>query len=403
MKVLQVNAIYGSGSTGVIVEDIHKLCLESGITSYVAYSNSNYPDKQITNGYKIGGVIDKKLHALLSRINGKQAYFSCASTQKFLNYIVKIKPDVVILHNLHSNFINLNMLLKFLSKRNIKTIIFLHDCWFYTGGCFHYTSVGCSKWQKNCGKCPKKHADTPAYFLDSSAKILKQRKQYIEKITNLSVIGVSEWITKEAEKSFLNGKKTTIYNGVDTEVFKFTASNFKRKYGLENKTVVLGPATKWLQQINKRVFEEVVNGLPEDCVMVILGCNKKQAKALPKGVLALPYINNRNELCKVYSAADVFVNCTREDSLSLINVEVQSCGTPVITFGNTGANETVNNISSFTVETGNAQEMLDKIKHIKEVGKEAFSKENRKWVEAKFCKHKNYSKLIKEIEEIFKM
>ena len=93
MRILQINAVYGVGSTGVIVRDIHELCLEKGIESYVAYSTSNILPGEIKNGYKIGNKLDKKLHALLCRINGKQAYFSRGSTKKLIKHIKEIKPD----------------------------------------------------------------------------------------------------------------------------------------------------------------------------------------------------------------------------------------------------------------------------------------------------------------------
>ena len=41
MRVLQITAVYGVGSTGVIVEDLHRLSKEEGIESYVAYSTTN--------------------------------------------------------------------------------------------------------------------------------------------------------------------------------------------------------------------------------------------------------------------------------------------------------------------------------------------------------------------------
>ena len=83
MKVLQINATYGVGSTGVIVKDIHELALKEGVESYVAYSSSTMPSSEIVNGYKIGTAFEKKLHALFCRINGMQGYFSRYSTIAF--------------------------------------------------------------------------------------------------------------------------------------------------------------------------------------------------------------------------------------------------------------------------------------------------------------------------------
>ena len=314
MKILQINAVYGVGSTGVIVKDIHELCLKEGIESFVAYSSSNIPQNEIINGYKIGGTFGKKLHALFCRINGMQGYFSSFSTRKLLKYIDSIKPDVVQLHNLHSNYIHLNMLLKFLAKRNIKTIVTLHDCWFYTGGCFHYTAAGCDKWLKACGSCPKKKSDTPAYIFDRSAKILKDRKKYFGLIKDLTVVGVSEWMTNEGLKTVFKGRKAvTIHNGIDTEFFKPTPSDFRDKYGLTDKFVILGPASKWLSKVNEKVLADFVKELKNDEALVLIGCSEQQIGNLPERVLGLPFIKDRDVLRKIYSMADVFINPTREE------------------------------------------------------------------------------------------
>ena len=395
MKVMQVNAVYGVGSTGVIVEDLHNISLQNGIESYVSYSTTNKNPDDIKNGYIIGKTAGKKIHAVLSRLGGKQAYFSSFATKKFIKYIKSVNPDIVHLHNLHSNYINMNMLLDYLGKNDIKTIITLHDCWFYTGGCFHYTSAGCSKWLENCGNCPKKMQDTPALLKDNSAKILADRKKYFGKIKNLSVVGVSQWMADEGERTFLNGKNVSaIYNGIDTDFFVPTISDFREKHSIQDKFLILAPASKWLKPINKKTFEFVSKNLPSDCVIVMLGCTENQKNALPPNVLPLDFIKDRDELRKVYSACDVFANCTREESLSLINVESQACGTPVVTYRNTGAQETVDNKCGYSVETGNEKDFLDAILKIKETGKENLSEDCIKWVKHRFDRVENYKKYI---------
>lgn len=395
MKVMQINAVYGVGSTGVIVEDLHNLCLQNGIESYVSYSTTNKSPNEIKHGYVIGKKAGKKIHALLSRLGGKQAYFSSLATKKLIKHIKDINPDIVHLHNLHSNYINLNMLLDYLGKNDIETIITLHDCWFYTGGCFHYTAVGCDKWQKSCGSCPKKMQDTPALLKDNSAKILADRKKYFGKIKNLTVVGVSKWIEDEARKTFLKDSETChIHNGIDTSFFKPTPSDFRSKYNSENKFLILAPANKWLKPVNKDTLDYFTANLPDDCVMVMLGCTESQKNNLPENVLALDYIKDRDELRKVYSACDVFVNCTREESFSLVNVEPQACGTPVVTYRNTGAQETVDNKCSFSVETGSYKELLQTTLHIKEIGKNNLSENCIEWAKQKFELTSNYLKYL---------
>ncbi|MDE7136024.1 MAG: glycosyltransferase, partial [Muribaculaceae bacterium] len=136
MKVLQINAVYGYSSTGVIMKHIRDYSIRSGIESYVAFSKGHGLKED--NIYEIGSYADHKIHALLSRIAGKQGYFSYFATKRLLKYIGEIKPDIVHLHNLHSNYINLNMLLKYLAEKDIITVVTMHDCWYFTGGCFHY-------------------------------------------------------------------------------------------------------------------------------------------------------------------------------------------------------------------------------------------------------------------------
>lgn len=123
MKVLQINAVYGHGSTGTIVRDVEQLCEQSDIECYVASPDIKVRDAK--RGYVIGNALDHKLHALMSRIHGKQAYFSHIPTKNLLHWMDKVRPDIVHLHNLHSNYINLNMLLDYLAKKDIRTIITL--------------------------------------------------------------------------------------------------------------------------------------------------------------------------------------------------------------------------------------------------------------------------------------
>lgn len=399
MRVLQINAVYGQGSTGTIVRDIEILCEESGIESYVASPDINVLHAR--RGYLIGSKLDHKIHAALSRINGEQAYFSHIPTIKLLKYLDSVKPDIVHLHNLHSNFVNLNMLLKYLAEQDIKTVITLHDCWFYTGGCFHYTSVGCDKWLKQCGNCPKKKVDTPSLLFDRSSRILADRKKYLLSVPRLYITGVSEWMANEALKTFLrNTPNYVIHNGVDLEIFKPIPSDFRKRLGLEDKYVILGPASKWLLPVNREVLEYFSNNMKSDEVLLLFGVYQDPGQ-LPANVIPYGYTKDRKELAELYSMADVFANTTREDSLSLINVESQACGTPVVTFDQTGPKETVDNIYSFSVQVGNAEKLYNAIEKIRTNFCERDFVNCRKFVESKYNMRKKYLEYLDLYKEIF--
>lgn len=57
MKVLHINAVYGVGSTGVIVKDLVQIGKMSGIESYVAYSTGK--KNKSKEMYVIGNVLEK--------------------------------------------------------------------------------------------------------------------------------------------------------------------------------------------------------------------------------------------------------------------------------------------------------------------------------------------------------
>lgn len=400
MRVLQVNATYGVGSTGKIVQDILNCCETHGIEGYVAYSTSNLPASLVPKGYKIGNVPSEKWHALLSRIGGRQAYFNRFNTWLFLRYLDKIKPDIVHLHNLHSNYIHLNMLLNYLAKNDIVTVITMHDCWYFTGGCFHYTNAGCNKWQYSCGNCPKRRDDTPAYLFDSTKKILQDRKEYLTAIPRLYLVGCSQWVADEARKSVLkNCNIRHLYNGFDLNVFKPSPSNLVQRLGIEGRHILLGPASKWLSGVNKDTLEYFIINMPKDYMLILFGYIGED-KVLSDNVMLYGYTSGREEMAQLYSMADVFVNCSREDTLSSLNLESQACGTPVVTYEATGSKETVDGVCGYAVETGNAEALWLGSKKVVEKGKSSFAEACVNMIKKQFNKVDNYNKYIQLYHEI---
>lgn len=390
MKVLQINCLYGSKSTGTIMRHLQDFCFANSMDAYVAFSMADRPLSQIKNSYRIGNPVTAKLHALLSRIAGKQSYYNHITTWLFLRYLDQVKPDVVHLHNVHSNYIHLNMLLAYLAKRDIATVITLHDCWFFTGGCFHYSNANCDKWQRGCGHCPKRMLDTKAYFWDTSASILRDRAYYLNAIPRLVIVGCSKWISSECRKSIIGKREIiSIYNGFDLSVYKPSDSNWREKLGLSDKFVIIGPANKWLSSVNKDTFKYFINNMPDDIVMVLFGCKDVCNISYSGNVIKIGYISDPCEMAKLYSMADVFVNCSREDTLSSLNIECQACGTPVVTYEATGNKETVDNKCSFAIETGNFKKLFDKMLEVKESGKDNFSKACCERIKKKFELNRN--------------
>ncbi|MBQ0099341.1 MAG: glycosyltransferase [Firmicutes bacterium] len=395
MRVLQINAVCGNGSTGLIVKDIASQVEKNGDEAFVAFQNG----QASKNFYVFNNKFDEKLHALYTRIFGKQGYASKRETKKFLKWVSEIKPDIVHLHNLHGNYINLPMLLNYLSKNDIATVVTLHDCWFFTGKCTHYVEYKCDRWQESCGKCPQKHANINSIFFDKSSKVLFDREKLFVSIPRLKIVGCSKWIAEECKKSKLkNCDITYIHNGVDTSIFKPTNNEFRKKNNLEDKFVVLGFANKWGQERNREAVLYIISTLKEDERIVLVGCDNKMMDNFSKfdNVICVGFIKDRNELADIYSSCDVFLNLTHADTLPTVNMESICSGTPVITYDVCGSPELVDSGSGFVVPENDYIAIVEAKNFIKFKN---FNIEIEKYHE-KFSKTNNYLKYIDVYKEL---
>lgn len=363
MKILQINALYGYKSTGTIVRDIGDAVERSGGEAYYAYQSAR---GDVKNGYVVGNKPDWKAHALLSRVFGKQAYFSRHATKKLIKHIENVSPDVVHLHNLHSNFINLNILLDFLGKRDIPTVVTMHDCWYFTGKCYHYQDVGCDKFTTDCKGCPKWRANPPSLFFDRAAVMLADRKKYFSKILNLHFVGCSDWICNEARRGFLKDMNISrIYNGVDTDIFKPTDRNAARaEYSIpQSARVFMGMANKWLAPENDGLAQRAAESIGENNVLLLVGCSEDDKAKISslglKNVVAIGYVSGREALAKIYGMADVFVNATHADTLPTVNMESICCGTPVVTYNSCGSPELILSGCGKVVARGDQGALID--------------------------------------------
>lgn len=396
IRVLEINAVYKKGSTGVLMDQIGEVLQEAGMEVY--YATPDAPVSRYT--YQIGNRLDHKGHAILCRLVGVQGYFSNVATAKLIHWIDSIKPDIIHLHNLHSNYINYTVLLSYIQKRRIKTIITLHDCWFFTGKCFHFLYDDCLKWQENCGRCPRKRKEQASLVFDFSKKVLADKKRLIGDNANVQIVAVSEWLAAEARKSILRNRPiSVIRNGIDLGVFQPQEINRAEKNIQNDEFVLLVMANKWFAPENVNIVKELLDSLKTGMRVIVVGCNGNQASHDTR-VTCLGRLNAQ-QLAQYYSLADVFVNLTKVDSFPTVNMEAISCGTPVVTFDSGGSRESiVEGVTGYVVPYGNVKLLVEKIELIKNVGKRAYSDRCRDMARKHFDKSicfDEYCHLIKSI------
>ena len=403
MKVLQINAVYNLSSTGRTTTELHTALLEKGIDSYVAYATTNRPDDK--NLYIIGSEDDRKRHALLSRLSGKQAYYSSASTKKLLEYMDEIKPDIVHIRNLHGNYIHLPMLLKYLAENDIATVATLHDFYFLTGKCVHFTVSGCDRWQTGCHNCPNLQNGNPVWFFDRTKMMFNDKKRLFGAIPRLAFVGVSKWVAEQAMKSPIARQAkitTSIYNWIDFEKFKPTdASDLRKKLGLEGKFVILGASSVWMISKGLNSFIELAETLGEDERILLIG-NMPEDIKLPSNIISVGATDTVDELVKYYSCADAFVTFSLEETFGKVSAEALSCGTPVVCYNSTANPELVGEKCGKVVEKNNLSQVKEALAEIKRNGKKYYFDNCISYAQENFDKNKNIDKYLELYNELLK-
>ncbi len=401
MRVLQINAVYEKFSTGRTTKELHEEMQKNGIESFVACQDLASLSE---NAYRIGNKLDWKFHALLSRITGKQGYFSCIATKGLLNYISEVKPDVIHLRNLHSNYINLPMLLKYIAEKDIATVLTLHDSWFYTGKCVYYIECNCDRWKVHCGNCPALKAGNPSLFLDRTTEMLADKKKLFSAIRNLAVVGVSQWVTDDASKSILKDSAVIqcIYNWIDLERFQpRDCRELKKSMQLDNKFVIFGIAMSWIPQKGINLFHDLADILPDDCQIVLAGDDSGVTNKHPK-IKYLGTIKDVDLLARLYAMADVFVNPTIQETFGKTTAEAMACGTPVVAYNGTAMPELVGTDEKcgYLIDVNDPELYLKMIIKIKESSKVEFSMNARKRAEKLFDKETNINQYLQVYKTI---
>jgi len=182
----------------------------------------------------------------------------------------------------------------------------------------------------------------------------------------MTIVTPSKWLANLVKDSFLGEYKIeVIHNGIDLEIFRHTESDFRRRYGLENKFVILGVASVWGERKGFYHFIELSDKLNSDEIIVLVGVSERQKNKLPKNVIGITRTNNLNELVEIYSAADVFVNPSLEDTFPTTNLEALACGTPVVTFNTGGSIESIDKNCGIVVNKGNVLGLKNAIRLFK--------------------------------------
>lgn len=397
--LLQINLCVNCLSTGKISEDIGLAAMQAGWKSYIAGAViGKNPSK--SNVIKIGSskyiyfpyfeslVFDNHCLGLSAR----------KATKRLIAEIEKIKPDLIQLHTIHAYYLNLKLLFEYFATINTPIVWTLHDCWSFTGHCAHFDAVGCEQWKTQCHKCPQlKEYPRSVGWVDNSRNNYDIKKKLFTSLGDrLHIVTVSQWLKNLVEKSFLRGlAPQVIYNGVNTEIYKPTDSNtLISSLGLKNKTIFLGVASAWGEKKGLKDYFALSEFLDEDMRIILVGLKREVINKLPPNIIGVEKTENTHQLIEFYSAADIILNLSIEETFGLTTIEGMACGTPGIVYDKTASPELITPETGLIVKAHDIKGLKASIEKIITKGKKYYSHNCRSRVLNFFNAEKQYEKYI---------
>jgi glycosyltransferase involved in cell wall biosynthesis len=340
MKILIVNISDLKGGASRAAYRLHQALLTEGVDSHMLVAQKQSSDDRVhtLNATKkerglnlLRPTIDN--FAVTRYKNRKEAAFSPAiiGSLGVIDTINAMRADVVHLHWIVGAMIRIEDLVKI----EAPIVWSLHDMWAFTGGC-HYDD-GCGAYEQYCGNCQvlgssKEH--------DLSRKIYERKKRVFSQIDNLTIVGLSQWISESAKRSTLLAEKRHINlpNPIDTSFFKpFDREKARELWSLpqDKKLVLFGAmgATSDPRKGFKELSEAIVQ-LPKDGIeLVVLGASKPlDGESFGLQTHYMGTLHDNVSLITLYSAVDVVVIPSLQENLSNVIMESLSCGTPVVGF-----------------------------------------------------------------------
>jgi glycosyltransferase involved in cell wall biosynthesis len=209
----------------------------------------------------------------------------------------------------------------------------------FTGGC-HFDD-GCGKFATGCGRCPQLGSSDPG---DLSHEIWERKFMALKQIGSrrLHIVVLNQSMVETVKASPLLGRfpVTLIPNGLDTDEFaprdKATAREI---LDVPTESRILLFAADRTQNPRKglRLLVEALNGLDRVTNLFLLSIGAGYPE-IPARIAHrhLGRIYDDRMLSIVYSAADLFVFPSLQETFGQTALEAMACGTPVVGFEGVG-------------------------------------------------------------------
>lgn len=358
MRILQIGATY-VGAQRIIEGSIHRYLKEHGCESRILYAIGQADDSDVLRyETRFANLVRRGL----TKIFGKNYRFAFLSTIRLIREIEKYAPELVHLHTVHHGYIDFDMLMSYLAKKEIPVVYTMHDMWAFTGGCYYYTDIDCCGYKNGCRCCPKKmgidcsQRKTGRYF--------DKKKELFQKQKSICFVAVSQWVHNEAVHSAVNRyPQYTIWNGVDISAIAEKESQLKDT----DKFRIIGVAGTWTERKGIDRFLELADRLGDGFEIVLVGdVASAIRKKAPTNIVFTGKVTDRAALDALYASADIHISMSLEETFGMTFVEAAFNGVKSIGFDSTAIAQVIKMVNGYVVQPGSVTaiaELLEKIKY----------------------------------------
>ena len=344
IKILHINYNDDSGGAAIAVQRIHEAQKIVGINSRILVAEKFSNDKDIIGPsstleeikWKIFKSFNRKIESL-QKIKRYDSNSFNILPNNFIKKLNKVDCDIINLHWIGNNLISI----KSLSKIKKPIVWTLHDMWAYTGS-EHYTQT--KRFIEGYEKS-NKPKDLKGFDIEKYCWELK--KKYYPK--QMLIIPTSKWQFENTKKSYLlkNHETRKIKLPLDFDFWKpFNKKLARELLNIPHDKKVLLIGSQNLGHIRKGFYliDKIFKNIKNKNIMILsFGSNNNSLKNMSstKNISLKEIKPNTSDLKIAYSASDLFIAPSIQESFGQTVLEAASCCLPSICFENNGFSEII--------------------------------------------------------------
>ena len=344
MRIIHLSYADINGGAPRATYRIHQSLLKQGIHSRLWVNEKKSDDWTIEDfNSKINKVLNKlRLRVInyclvkMLKTENKIIHSPSVFPSNWVKQINNSDADIVHLHWIQNEMLSI----KDISKIKKPIVWTLHDMWAFCGA-EHYTND--NRWRD--GYYSNNRPNYESGF-DLNRWIWNRKKKYWNK--PIQIVTPSEWLSKCVSESALmkSWPVSVIANPIDTDHWK--PMNKKKARQLLNLSqdanlILFGAAGGGKDP--RKGYDLLLSALEhfkadkkiKKIELVVFGQDKPKSQPdLGFTIHYFGYLYDEHRICALYSAADVMVVPSLQESFGQTASESLSCSTPVVAFGTTG-------------------------------------------------------------------